>query len=161
MRRIEQLSIDLQTWSNTRKKRVMQAQQEAGQKICEDIKKGAPVDTGAYRDSIKVSKTYINHGQIVTRIYSNMTLGSANKSNTPTLPQWENVAFAKIIESGTVPHFIYPRDPEGLLRWEDEDGVHYAKYVHHPGTAPNPHWTTAILRNRPYYRRKIRKALGK
>lgn len=154
MKRIAQFNRDIRKMSNRVIKRVMEAQQTACQKICEDIKRGAPVDTGAYRDSIKVSKTYINQGKIITRIYSNMVLGGDN-------PTWQNFPLAKIIEHGTKPHWITPRNPEGVLRWEDDDGVHFAKYVWHPGTIANPHWSNAIVRNNDYYKRQIRKAIGK
>lgn len=130
----------------------MVAQQEACQKICRDIKRGAPVRTGAYRDSIKVTKTYQLHNRVITRIYSTMVLGGDN-------PTWQKYPLALIIENGTKPHYITPRNPEGVLRWEDDEGVHYAKWVWHPGTTANPHWSRAISRNQDYYRRKINKAI--
>lgn len=154
-RKIEQFNIYLQELSKKAEKRIMEAQQKACQKICKDIQRGAPVRTGAYRDSIKVSNTFRLSERIFTRIYSNMTLGGDN-------PKWQNVPLATIIENGTKPHFITPRNPEGVLRWEDDDGtVHYAKWVWHPGTVANPHWSRALMRNKDYYRRMIRKAYGK
>lgn len=164
MKRTELFQKNLIKFSNQQKKRVAQAQQKACQKICKDIKRLAPVDTGAYRDDIRVSDTETsNNGgttSIKTSIFSTMTLGNINHSNTPTLPQWENVPLALIIETGTQPHFITPRNPDGLLRWEDDDGnVHYAKWVLHPGTQPNPHWTKVVTRTRDYYRRMINKTI--
>lgn len=161
MRLIEQHNKNLLKFSNQQKKRVAKAQQEACQKICKDIKRLAPVDTGAYRDSIKVSETTVTgNTTIMTSIYSKMTLGSANTSNTPTLPQWEDVPLALIIESGTKPHFITPRNPNGVLRWEDDDGnVHFAKWVWHTGTTPNPHWTKVVMRTKEYYKKMINKAI--
>ena len=156
MKRIEQFNIDIDKFSRRMIKRVTEAQQTACQKICKDIKSGAPVDTGRYRDSIKCSKTFRIGNKIVTRIYSNLTLYS-DTNNT-----WNGVPLAAIIEHGTAPHFIKPHKPNGVLRWEDEDGVvHFAKWVWHPGTVANPHWSKAILRNNEYYRRTIRKAIGK
>ena len=138
----------------------MAAQQAACQKICKDIKRLAPVDTGAYRDDIRVSPTESNGDTISTSIFSTMTLGNINKSGNPTLPQWQDVPLALIIETGTQPHFITPRKPDGVLRWEDDDGtVHYAKWVLHPGTKPNPHWTKVVTRTRDYYNKKINKAI--
>lgn len=157
MRKVSQFNTDIRKMSNRVIKRVTEAQQEACQKICEDIKRGAPVNTGAYRDSIKVSKTYINQGKISTRIYSTMTLGQRYGGN----PTWDSVPLAYIIEHGTKPHFITPREPDGVLRWEDEDGVHFAKWVWHTGTIAVPHWSNAIIRSRDYYARMIRKAIGK
>ena len=152
MRRIEQFNKDIRKYSNRVKKRVIVAQQEACQKITKDIRRGAPVRTGAYRDSIKVSETYVLRGRVITRIYSTMTLGGDN-------PTWQKYPLARIIENGTKPHYITPRNPEGVLRWEDENGVHYAKWVWHPGTIANPHWQRALLWNRDYYRKKINKAI--
>ena len=155
MKRLEQFSVDISKFNKRMIRDVMTAQQEACQKICKDIKSGAPVDTGAYKDSIRVTKTYLQGKRIVTRIYSNLTLYS-DTNNT-----WNGVPLASIIEHGTRPHFIYPHKPNGVLRWEDEDGVHFARWVWHPGTIANPHWSNALLRNREYYRKKIRKAIGK
>ena len=156
MKRMEQFQVDIEKFSNNMIKRVAEAQQTACQKICKDIKKGAPVKTGNYRDSIQVTKTYIVNNRMVTRIYSNVVLYS-DTNNT-----WWGVPLRRIIEYGTKPHFIKPHKPNGVLRWEDDDGtVHFAKYVWHPGTVANPHWSNAILRNREYYRKTIRKAIGK
>ena len=152
MRLIEQFNVDINKLSNRVIRRVKKAQQEAAQKICKDIKKRAPVNTGVYRDSIKVSETYMLYNKIRTRIYSALTLGGNN-------PTWQRVPLASIIENGTKPHYITPRNPEGVLRWEDENGVHYAKWVWHPGTIANPHWQRALLWNRDYYRKKINKAI--
>lgn len=154
MKRIDQINATFIKLTDRTIKRVAEAQQEARQKICEDIKAGANVDTGAYRDSIKVAGTVIDGTQVYTDIYSRLTLGGDN-------PTWQNVPLARIIENGTIPHFIEPRNPNGVLRWEDENGVHYAKWVFHPGTTANPHWSTALLKNRRYYRNMIRKAVLK
>ena len=155
MKRIEQFSVDIDKFSKRMIKRVMEAQQVACQKICDDIKSGAPVNTGAYKNSIKTSKTYVQGKKIVTRIYSNMTLYS-DTNNT-----WNGVPLAAIIEHGTRPHFIRPHKPDGWLHWTDEDGEHFARWVWHPGTVANPHWSNALLRNQEYYKKTIRKAVGK
>lgn len=154
MRRTQRFAIDIRELSNRKVKKVMEAQQRACQKICKDIQKSAPVNTGAYRDSIKVSKTFIHYNRIVTNIFSNLTLGGDN-------PTWQKFPLALIIEHGTKPHFITPKTPEGVLRWEDENGVHFAKLVWHPGTVANPHWEKALNRNREYYNKMIRKATGR
>lgn len=150
----KQFTIRVRELSGRQIKNAMLAQQEVRNKICKDIKKGAPVDTGTYRDSIQVSSTKYENNRITTSIFSNLTLGGDN-------PTWQNIPLALIIEHGTKPHFITPRTPEGVLRWEDENGVHFAKWVWHPGTRANPHWEKAFNRNREYYKRKIRKALGR
>lgn len=162
MRPLEKFQQDLKKLYQREVESLMKAQQEACQKICEDIKAGAPVDTGEYKDSIKVSET-VRIGDIIrTVIYSDYTLGDANKSDTPTLPEWEDFPLAQLIENGSAPHIITPREPDGTLRWFDDDGnIHFAKLVHHTGTAPNPHWQIAIMANQAYYRRVLRKARWK
>jgi hypothetical protein len=41
-----------------------------------------------------------------------------------------------MLEEGTQPHWIFPKDPEGVLHWVDEASGKdfYAKNVAHPGT---------------------------
>ena len=160
MKLVEQFNADINKMSERIINKVMSAQQEAGQKICKDIKIGAPIKSGSYRDSINVSETKLNGTRITTTIYSTMTLGQ--RASGEINSKWDRVPLAVIIEHGTKPHFITPKKPDGILRWKDDDGiVHYAKWVWHPGTIANPHWSNALVRNRSYYSRMIRKALRK
>lgn len=54
------------------------------------------------------------------------------------------VPYLPYVVYGTRPHMIYPRVAQAL-RWIDEESgeERFAKYVHHPGTRPNPFiWQT-------------------
>jgi hypothetical protein len=44
---------------------------------------------------------------------------------------------AVYVTGGTRPHVIRPRNPNGVLRFEINGRVVYAKFVNHPGTRPN------------------------
>ncbi|MEV0584104.1 hypothetical protein [Nonomuraea sp. NPDC050310] len=58
-------------------------------------------------------------------------------------PQGE--PYGLFVEVGTRPHVIRPRTPGGWLRWVGSDGkVHFARQVHHPGTAAQPHLRPAL-----------------
>jgi hypothetical protein len=46
-----------------------------------------------------------------------------------------SAAYAAVIEFGSMPHFILPRTAK-VLRFEVDGETVFAKYVHHPGTAP-------------------------
>jgi hypothetical protein len=46
-----------------------------------------------------------------------------------------SAAYAAIIEFGSMPHFILPRNVKAL-RFEVDGEEVFAKWVHHPGTAP-------------------------
>lgn len=46
--------------------------------------------------------------------------------------------------TGTRPHIIRPKKAK-VLRWEDAGGVHFAKFVRHPGTQPQD-WMKRALR---------------
>jgi hypothetical protein len=90
----------------------------------EEIKEGAP---GSLKDGIKVRKN---------RIRGEITVASTHKSGLP-VPAY--------VEFGTPPHVITPKTAS-VLRWVDDDGTHFAKRVHHPGTDPNPYMRRGISR---------------
>lgn len=47
------------------------------------------------------------------------------------------------VQYGTPPHVIKPKRYT-LLHWEDKDGEHFAREVHHPGTKANPFVTRTL-----------------
>ncbi|MEM4497309.1 MAG: HK97 gp10 family phage protein [Nitrososphaerota archaeon] len=73
------------------------------------------------------------------------------------------VEYAPYVAFGTRPHVIYPVRAKAL-RFEVDGEVVYAKYVHHPGTQPNPFIFDAIrlVRNRfkSFARNIIKNLLG-
>lgn len=52
------------------------------------------------------------------------------------------VKYWRVLQYGSPPHVI-TGDP---LAWEDEDGVHFARKVNHPGTKANPFVTRTAKR---------------
>lgn len=54
-------------------------------------------------------------------------------------------AYASFVEEGTRPHEILPRRAN-FLRWEDTDGIHFAKRVQHPGGPSLPFMGPALQR---------------
>lgn len=75
-----------------------------------ELKKACPVDTARLRGSIKVTAT--EKGLLITM-----------------------VDYGKVVEFGSNPHIIKPKDKKALY-WEGAD--HPVKQVKHPGTRPNP-----------------------
>jgi HK97 gp10 family phage protein len=49
-----------------------------------------------------------------------------------------NTPYAAYVEFGTAPHEIRPKKPNGVLRWQQNGQIYYARVVHHPGTKPQP-----------------------
>lgn len=49
------------------------------------------------------------------------------------------------VVNGTRPHKIFPRRPGGVLRFQVNGQVVYARYVNHPGNQPN-NWMVEALR---------------
>ena len=54
-----------------------------------------------------------------------------------------DASYAPFVEFGTRPHEIRPRR-RSSLRWATDEGVFFAKLVHHPGSRPYPFFRTAI-----------------
>ena len=86
----------------------------------------APVATRNLRSSIHKRKPGKCQGELTAR----------------GAPYWVNVQY------GSPPHIIKPKKGKFLV-WEDEDGTHFAKEVHHPGNAANPFVTRTARRIKP------------
>jgi hypothetical protein len=86
------------------------------EQVCQDIveyaQSIAPRKTGAYAESISYTMLGPCH----------FAIGAG-------------VDYAAIIEFGSAPHFILPSQAK-VLRFEVDGDIVFAKYVHHPGTAP-------------------------
>ena len=55
--------------------------------------------------------------------------------------------YSAILEGGSRPHVIRPRNPDGFLRFTGRDGtVVYAKRVQHPGTRPYRILSDGVIR---------------
>lgn len=68
-------------------------------------------------------------------------------------------SYASFVEGGTRAHTITVRRADAL-RWEDNDGVHFARSVHHPGTRPYPFMGPAYLKAERVLEREINAAIA-
>lgn len=149
MKNIERLNIDISNFSNKVIKNLIEAQKSTARDLLKDVKYLAPVNTGAYRDSIKMSETTFENDIIRTSVYTDtMVYDSVGRGyNLGTL-----------IEHGTRPHSIEPAHAQ-YLRFEIDGKIIFASHVFHPGTKANPHFQMALQRNIPLYHLNISRAI--
>ena len=75
--------------------------------------------------------------------------------------------YASYVTDGTRPHEITPRRGRtrkggpSMLRWEDGNGVHFAKKVMHPGTQPDPYMAHAEDVMRTVLDREVQAAMAR
>jgi len=86
--------------------------EEACQDIANYVRMIAPKKSGRYADSVYVRQE--------TPLRFKIGVGAPH---------------AAVVEWGSVPHWILPRYAQAL-RFEVDGEIVFAKYVHHPGTAP-------------------------
>jgi len=87
-------------------------QQQGSRETEQQMSLFAPIRTGTYRESI------------------------GSRFTPKGFVTYPNVDYADIVEEGTGPHIIRPRNAKAL-RWFNEAGAQFfAKKVEHPGTAP-------------------------
>lgn len=165
MKKLAQLSNDLLLFSNRKIDKLIKAQRDTANKICNDVKSLAP-GQGEYISSIKVGITTIQNGVIKTAVYTDMT-----SNDDPT------IVIGRMIEQGTG---IYALEPHiGHTKTFIDSGYRYW-YV--PATSvkraigqkivingkefyiakpqrPRPHFLPALISNKSYYKAQIRKAV--
>lgn len=156
MRSIDQLSKSILDWGNLVEERLIKAQQETAQKICEDVKSMAPIRSGRYSSSIKVSETVFQDNKYRTMIYTDLLVGGDN-------PRWQNVPLGALLEWGTgIQGATTNTYPHGygyrLTPW-----CYYDEYLHQyvttDGMIARPHFSPALFQNKNYYNKKIREAI--
>ena len=165
MKKLAELSKNLVLFSDKTIERLVKAQRDTANKICNDVKSLAP-GTGNYISSIKVSNTTVENGVIKTAVYTDMVSDS-----DPT------IVIGRMIEHGTG---IYALEPHiGHTKAFIESGYRYwfvpatsvkraigqlitingtEFYIAKPQRA-RPHFLPSLLSNKPYYKAQIRKAL--
>ena len=166
MKKLASLSKDLFVFSDRMINRLIEAQRNTAQKICNDVKSLAPVNTGEYISSIKVSDTRVNNGVIRTSIYTDLT-----SEMDPS------IVIGRMIEHGTG---IYALEPHiGHTKTFIQSGYRYwyvpatsvkraigqlinikgtEFYIAKPQRA-RPHFLPALQSNKAYYKAQIRKAV--
>ena len=166
MKTLDTLSKDLFIFSEKKINKLITAQRNTAEKICEDVKSLAPSKTGEYVNSIKVSETTVDNGVIKTSVYTDLTSESD-----------PSIVIGRMIEQGTG---IYALEPHiGHTKTFINSGYRYwyvpATSVKRPigqlininGTdfyiakpqRARPHFLPALQSNKKYYKKQIRKAL--
>lgn len=149
MKNIESLSVDISKFGERVIDNLIKAQRETGEALLKDVKESAPVGTGAYRDSIKMSDTSYDGNTIRTSVYTDaVVMDSTGKTYN----------LGALIEYGTRPHTIEPATKQAL-RFTINGETIFAKHVFHPGTVANPHFQLSLQKNVALYKSNIRKAI--
>ena len=153
MKNIESLSVDLKNFGDKVIQNLINAQRDTANQIREDAYNMAPVDTGKYRESIKVSETTYDGSTIKTSVYTDATVTALASGNTYNL--------GKLLEEGTSPHEIRAVNAGGLFwgAYDDNGKPIIVKSVQHPGTVSQPHFIPALNKNRALYKSNISKAI--
>ena len=139
MKTIDNLETDITHFLGKITDRLVEVQKETANNIMNDTKQLAPVgETGEYRNSIKVSDTKVTENSIETDIYTNMTVSSLDGVKY-------NLGY--LLENGTSPHTILPKNSDVLVFEKDGETI-FAKKVNHPGFKPMPHFIPAFKKNK-------------
>lgn len=149
MKNIASLSVDISKYGDRVIDNLIKAQRDTAKDLLKDIKTSAPVNTGAYRDSIQMSDTTYDGNTIRTSVYTDATVSDS-------LGREYNLG--ELIEYGTRPHLIEPATKQ-VLKFTIDGKIIYASHVFHPGTIANPHFQVSLQKNVPLYKYNIRKAL--
>lgn len=166
MKTLASLSKDIIIFGDKMIDRLVKAQRNTAEKICNDVKSLAPVQTGEYVSSIKVGDTKVENGRITTAIYTDLT-----SEMDPS------IVIGRMIEHGTG---IYALEPHiGHTKTFIESGYRYwyvpatsvkraigrlitingkEFYIAKPQRA-RPHFLPALQSNKAYYKAQIRKAV--
>lgn len=149
MKNIASLSVDISKYGDRVIDNLIKAQRSTAKDLFKDVKLSAPVNTGAYRDSIQMSDTVYDGSKITTSVYTVATVSDS-------LGREYNLG--ELIEYGTRPHLIEPAKKQ-VLKFTIDGKTIYATHVFHPGTVANPHFKLSLQKNIPLYEFNIRKAL--
>lgn len=153
---IQQYAVRMANFGERAKVSVAKAQHEFAEMICEEVKAGAPVDTGAYRDSIKVSPTEWKGDTCITRIFSDMLVGGEN-------PKWQNVPLGALLEWGTGSVGASSNTqnhgfPYRMTPWTYYN-KRYERWITTNGMIARPHFLPPMLRHKKDYKKAMRKAV--
>ena len=153
---IGKFNANFTVWGKKTIQKLAEAQAKVAKDIQNDVKANAPIRTGTYQSSIKVSETKINKGVITTEIYSDLLIGGTN-------PKWAKVPLGCLLEWGTgIKGLSTNTFPHGydyrLTPWTyyNED---LQRFITTTGMIARPHFHTALMKNKPNYKKMIRKAM--
>jgi len=109
-----------------------------GERVAQGMKRRAPVSPdGSHGRPSGYMRSKV--GWELHRDLIGLYVDIGTSARTP-----DGAPYPLYVEFGTRPHVIRPKRPGGMLRWEDQTGVHYALKVHHPGTRPQPFMRPAL-----------------
>lgn len=149
MKDINKLSTYIDKFTKQVIENVSKVQQETAKTIWEDVVNNAPMNTGEYVSSIKVSPTEKKGNTIRTEIYTDATVSTLGGKTY-------NLGY--LLENGTSPHLIEPVNAK-MLHFVIGGQDIFAKRVNHPGTKAQPHFKPALDKNRRAYKENIRRAV--
>lgn len=149
MKNIESLSVDISKYGDRVIDNLIKAQRNTAKDLLKDVKLSAPVNTGAYRDSIQLSETTYDGEKIRTSVYTDATV-------VDSVGREYNLG--ELIEYGTRPHLIEPARKQ-MLKFTIDGKTIFASHVFHPGTTANPHFQISLQKNIALYHFNIGKAI--
>ena len=165
MKKLAELSNSLTLFSDKLVDRLIEAQRNTANKICEDVKSLAP-GTGNYISSIKVSETKVENGVIRTAIYTDMTsnddpsivIGRMIEQGTGIYALEPHIGHTKTFINSGYRYWYVPATSvnRAIGRLITIDGKDF--YVAKPQRA-RPHFLPSLQSNKSYYKAQIRKAL--
>ena len=154
MRNIANLSVDISNYGDRVIDKLIEAQSNTGYVVQQDAKFFAPINTGEYKQSIKLGKTKYDGATITTDVYTDATVET--KAGIVY-----NLGY--LLENGTLQHAIPNAWGKGYtFGYTDDKGVYHKGTMDpdwHPGTPEQPHMIPALQRNVRLYKANIRKAM--
>ena len=156
MKEILQLSIDINHFGKRLEEQLIKKQKEIGKLTVQDIKKGAPVRTGRYVNSIVLEDTIIEKEKIVTAISSDLKVGGND-------PKWADYRLAIFIEHGTGPtgQTTYTGRHQPVYRqtpwWYFDETL--GCFIFTEGMKATMHWQKGLDKNIPNYLNAIKDSI--
>ena len=164
MKKIEQLSVDLDKYTKRIEKKLMKAQEKTAIKIKEDVIKNLNLSGGKYVSSIKKDDTKIENGTIKTSIYTDLKskdgyfIGRMIENGTGIYALEPHIGHTKTFFESQFQYWYVPASevdrPIGKVVLIDGIEFYIAK-----AQKPKPHWKPALDMNIETYRENIKKVL--
>ncbi len=153
---LDKYRVWMLTFSDKMREKIAEAQHEYAEMLCDEIKTLAPVDTGAYRDSIKVSPTEWDGKTCKTVIYSDMLVGGDSE-------KWKDVPLGAFLEWGTgrmgaMSNTQNHGFPYRLTPWTYYN-ERYERWITTNGMVARPHFLPPMLLHKKDYKKYIRRAV--
>lgn len=142
MKRIEQLSTDLKSFSRRLENNLKQAQRNTAERIWEHLSENANMKTGAFIASIQIDSTKQDNEKISTFIGSSLQV---------TSKAGDRYNLGQLLETGTMPHAI-----PNAFGYGEDFGI---DPNFHPGMRAYNNYRNALNDNIVTYRQEVKKAI--